>query len=368
MTQERRMPLFVRKGKESNAMNHPRERHGFTLVELLVVVGILAILMMLVLPAMNSAREASRRAGCCVTQTKLAFAMQKSDLQNSVLPGWRNSVDIMGMPSTVTWFVTLLPLLERRDMYDGAINGTVWMVNYNGASSGHTLLELCHCPSATDKFMYPAVMHYLANAAGASNGTSAFNRDDGALGDNSGKAAVSLDDIKEGDGLGGTLLVSEMVPNGQYWQPWTVNNRNADNTPCQAGQPGVSWFPAAGCYGRRIPAVVSDLKTGLAFGFPNVTTLTGSTKIVNSSDSKIRSAAIASKHPGGAVAAFADGSVRFLKDSLAPHVYGHLLTMRSVWTPVTSTSGTYSTNSGLANRYLQCPPAPKPYTLQPEDY
>jgi hypothetical protein len=63
------------------------------------------------------------------------------------------------------------------------------------------------------------------------------------------------------------------------------------------------------------------------------------------------------------VVAFADGSTRFLRDSIMPYVYGHLLTRRSVWNGTT-----YSNNSSVANGVLQAAPAPKPYALDPKDY
>jgi prepilin-type processing-associated H-X9-DG protein len=109
----------------------------------------------------------------------------------------------------------------------------------------------------------------------------------------------------------------------------------------------------------------------LIFGFASIP-ITSTTKILNNGNNMLPQ----SVHPGGVVVAFADGSSRFLKDDLKPHVYGHLMTSRSTWNPLTSS---YSNNSTASltpvltppisvNTYLQCAPEPKPYTLQPQDY
>ena len=65
-----------------------RQRNAFTLVELLVVMTIIGMLMALLLPAVQSAREAGRRTACTNNLFQLALAAIRSDEQAGFIPGW----------------------------------------------------------------------------------------------------------------------------------------------------------------------------------------------------------------------------------------------------------------------------------------
>lgn len=343
-------------------MHTPTPRRAFTLVELMVVIGIVATLMVLLLPAVNSAVESGRRTQCVANQTKLASAMAMYDSRNNFLPGVRNKLLItntpLGVPPpgmcTPGWFIMLLPLLERQDLFDAVVAGKINFYFPNAGNNPLTThlkgmaLELTTCPSMGDWGTIARVwrnMHYRANGAGMAS--TPFKVDDGALGDNANGIYATMADIAAGDGSANTLLITEGY--NQPWYPQLVAEANA-------GTPGALLF--GGYWFVPVNEAGGEQLFGLC-GTPTATT-----RIINGGGyDGWRHWFPASVHPGGAVAAFADGSTRILRQELQPHVYGHLVTQRSVWNGTT-----YSTNSPLANRFLQCSPATKPYTLKAEDY
>jgi len=87
-------------------------RRGFTLVELLVVIAIIAILVALLLPAVQSAREASSRAACMNNLKQIGLALDLYYLANNNLPPSRIS-DVHA-----TWAVLILPYLEQTILFE----------------------------------------------------------------------------------------------------------------------------------------------------------------------------------------------------------------------------------------------------------
>ncbi|MCH2178570.1 MAG: DUF1559 domain-containing protein [Mariniblastus sp.] len=103
--------------------HHVVSREGFTLVELLVVIAIIGILIGMLLPAVQSVREAARRTACAnnIRQIALSVHNYESAIQefpvNQVGPGAANSA---GGYDTgyYSWLVPLLPHMEQRNLYD----------------------------------------------------------------------------------------------------------------------------------------------------------------------------------------------------------------------------------------------------------
>ena len=104
-------------------------RRGFTLIELLVVIAIMAILVSLLLPAAQSAREAARRAQCMNNQRQVALAIVAYESAHRRLPAsgqvLKNDEANYGKSSfnprsgrQISWAVMILPHLEEQGLYD----------------------------------------------------------------------------------------------------------------------------------------------------------------------------------------------------------------------------------------------------------
>ena len=102
-------------------------RSAFTLIELLVVISIIALLMALILPAIQSAREAARRTQCLNHMRQLSLGLHGAAARsaNVQLPAYGVWGDDVATSATSTqpaamwsWVVEILPFIDRRDLYD----------------------------------------------------------------------------------------------------------------------------------------------------------------------------------------------------------------------------------------------------------
>jgi len=93
-------------------------RHGFTLVELLVVIAIIGVLIGLILPAVQVARETARRMGCTNTLKQLSNAVLQYELTTRRLP--HGGIDWVGQPAAAgwSWMYHTLPYMGEMDLFE----------------------------------------------------------------------------------------------------------------------------------------------------------------------------------------------------------------------------------------------------------
>jgi prepilin-type N-terminal cleavage/methylation domain-containing protein/prepilin-type processing-associated H-X9-DG protein len=335
--------------------HQPKTRRAFTLVELLVVIAIISTLMGLLLPAVQNAREASRRNTCSNNLSNIAKATLSYDGNKGYLPGWKNNFPTAVTGTYMSWPVVLLPNLERSDVYRAVEGGGI------SALASSPSLPILQCPSSPADGTTNGSMAYAGNAGSCinlMNSTTSQAKADGVLCDRIGfvngantysGGKYSLDSVTSGDGTSNTLAYSEKCG--------SIVPSQAAYTTTITGSAALNWANAG-------PYPIFGLP-GIAFNDYGSGTVTASTpKVINSTGTGAVGVLglPSSTHPGGVMAAFCDGHVQFIRDNIATYVYAQLVTSDSKYN-----SGSYSTNSLRADYWLKLAPT-APYLLSEEDF
>lgn len=340
-----------------------RLRSGFTLVELMVVIALVAILVGLLLPAVQVARESARRSHCLNNVRQIAIAMTGYDSANEALPGWRNRVGTFsGTASGTTaiatsWTVPILPNLGNKEAFD-------YFDNYTAASDdiGEKKMPIFVCSTAADSASQfsKAPLSYAVNAGtGAEHTNSGVNsfvdnahkqfvadgvfhdrlgfdyNDNGSFADTYDyyPATSSLDDVVEGSGGSFTLMMAERSGKdamareaGIHWTPL----RSAGNTWSQA--PGYVVTDASNAkttshiFMHPIALTSGSAQPSTVYRVINPETCDSILDNAGNCDLRFPT----SQHRGdGVVAAFCDGRTMFLSSKIDSWVYCSLLTAKA---------------------------------------
>lgn len=155
-----------------------RDRSAFTLIELLVVIAILAVLLALLLPAVQKVREASARVRCAANLKQLALAAHQYHDAHARLPGAVEVPDPGGRYTTL--FIELLPHIEQQPLYE-QWNFSTPAANYSGPGPrAGQVIPVYVCPSAPLSPNPPTGLPFALTTYAGNGGSIAYPAKDAA--------------------------------------------------------------------------------------------------------------------------------------------------------------------------------------------
>jgi prepilin-type N-terminal cleavage/methylation domain-containing protein/prepilin-type processing-associated H-X9-DG protein len=298
-------------------MSRQRNHRGFTLIELLVVIAIIAVLIALLLPAVQAAREAARRAQCTNNMKQLGLACHNYVDANGSFPSQIAGYNYTGTCQwflnsdyRTSWIVQILPQMDQMPLFNSYnFTGDRAEYSWNNVTVIGLQLNAVWCPSYPGPMVQQGQSDWNAYAGTVAaplaqwsiagtcykgsigdNTTGIWPGSNNVLGDCANnqptatgmfwRAQMLITPQSVTDGLSNTMLTGEAMPNRCWWNAWSESNSSVATTSIPMNQmTNLSISAWNYCYGFR------------------------------------------SQHPGGMNVGLADGSVKYLKQTINPSIY-----------------------------------------------
>jgi prepilin-type N-terminal cleavage/methylation domain-containing protein len=294
--------------------NSSRFLHGFTLVELLVVIAITGVLIALLLPAVQAARESARRTQCTNNLKQLSIGLATFESAHSKFPAGQRWSGPRSEPGSyaIAWSATLLPQIEQEAIAD-LIDFSYPLSDPRNLPATGQIVSLYQCPSTSQFESHRTAEGHLIN-----------------LGGTPGEGMACLDYL----GISGPDKNAKNPSSGQRYgrqrgiligtKGFPNSDERTDPPPIRAkdvtdGMSNTTWLTE--CTGRG-----ADEKKGKVDAIHGAWASGNNVTHIDSgiNDDKLPQAwhneRIRSDHPGGAQFAICDGSVHFLSDATSKKV------------------------------------------------
>jgi prepilin-type N-terminal cleavage/methylation domain-containing protein len=314
---------------------------GFTLIELLVVIAIIGVLVGLLLPAVQSAREAARRMSCGNNLKQMGLGLASyHDAHSSFPKGVLCGASIGGWG----WGSYILPFCEEQALADALEIGAASPINKGGASLGGTSLSMFRCPSDAPPPLNDkrpifrignpagATSNYIGNAGSGLTLVFSAGGTVGAVGCNyewQPGAAAEMKKRHTGTLIPGDGVAIREITDGTS-KTLLVGERDFSSSTHGDHHAGIWMGSHTGTLfvGGRVNDLLTYFKESdgimtINAGMPggaNTVTTDPSTPADEPYD------AWSSQHPGGAQFVLSDGSVKFLLETINTNTFADLCT------------------------------------------
>ncbi len=304
-------------------------RHGFTLVELLVVIAIIGVLVSLLLPAVQAAREAARRSQCSSNLRQLGIASLTFNDTYGKLPSSIRPSGLTTLPR-IAGLTLVLPLIEQQNAYDRYDQTKNWFDPVNLPVTANRI-PIYNCPSSPEPKRLDAapeispwtpvvaVTDYSPTIGVDQRLKTAGLVDEAGTGALPKNGEPRLADII--DGLSNTILYGETAGRPYAYR----RNKKFGDLPTQRVNAGGWARPASDFSVDGSSFDGSSLPGPCAINCTNGEDV-GSVSFPHPYYGSEGTAEAFAFHPGGANFAFGDGSVRFLARNIDIREFARLVT------------------------------------------
>lgn len=314
-------------------------RRGFTLVELLVVITIISMLMALLLPAVQSARESGRRATCMNNQQQIGKAMLNYESGLGEFPGYKEvlcttpaTATPPSVPRDVSWEIMLFPYLEANDIYSRWKDPNTTVA---GLAQATPQLAYLICPSDTTaqlraanpetsyvvntgtpdaNIVYPTVAPSTVPAKEELSMGVFHNRGSSIRVED--RLVMTLGYLTQRDGSTNTLMASENLQ-ATLWAK--ISGTTPTYVEPYEPEMGFVWlWPTTGV---TIPQLKGGTTANIPFGINEDLAMSGIPGTTS-----FEYARPSARHPGIVVATFCDGHTQAIREGIDYDVFKHLMT------------------------------------------